>query len=182
MRVLVALSLVVVSVALCTASAVWARPSAGMPPGGAVRVFATQPNGPAGTIVITGAIGDYGKTLQMSKNGKPNPNGNYVEMTLKKGTFEVNATTLNAKIAKAPGTFSKATCSFSATESAPVTLFNGTGLYKGISGTLNVTLNFAGIGPRYTSGTHKGQCIKSNSAKLLAQYGSVIGTGTVEFG
>jgi len=171
--------LFVVSGALVAAAAAF---GATTPSGGPLRIFGTAGNGAAGTIVVTGAIGDYGKTLKMDKNGKANPNGNCVEITLKKGTFEVNATTLNATMAKARGTFAPATCSFSVTGSAPTTLFNGTGLYKGISGTVRITINFAGVGPRYASGTHKGECVKSNNnGPLLAQYGSVIGTGTVTF-
>lgn len=175
-----ALSVVVLGALVGNASA-FGSSTSGTPAGGPLRVFATSGNGATGTIVVTGAIGDYGKQLQMDKNGKANANGGYVEITLKKGTFEVNATTLNAKLAKAPGTFDKATCSFSVTESAPTTLFNGTGLYKGISGTVNITVNFAGVGPRYASGKNKGQCIKSNNAKLLAQYSAIIGAGTVKF-
>ena len=67
------------------------------PAGGAVYVHATGNNGPAGTIIITGAIGDYGKTLSIDRNGKTDTNGNYVKITLHKGTFEVNSTVLNAK-------------------------------------------------------------------------------------
>ena len=60
---------------------------------------------------------------------------------------------------------------------------NGTGLYKGISGTLMVTETFAAYGPFYKTGAHKGQCNTSNNnATPLAQYGSVQGVGTVKFG
>jgi hypothetical protein len=53
------------------------------PAGGPIRIFATPANGGTGTIVITGAIGDSGKTLSINKNGKANPNGDYVKITLK---------------------------------------------------------------------------------------------------
>ena len=105
---------------------------------------------------------------------------NYVKIALKKGTFEIDSTVLNAKLNKAPGVFNKATCSFSFTGSGGVTLFNGTGLYKGISGSAEITLRFAGIGPRLTTGAHKGECNPNNNAKPLSQYGAIIGTGTVK--
>jgi hypothetical protein len=103
--------------------------------GGTIGIFAdASSDGPASKILITGAIGDYGTATSIDKNGKVDQNGNYVKIALKKGTFEIDSTVLNAKLNKAPGVFNKATCSFSFTGSGGVTLFNGTGLYKGISG------------------------------------------------
>ena len=72
------------------------------------------------------------------------------------------------------------TCSVSASGSGPVKLSNGTGLYKSIAGTVNVTMTFTGVGGRYPSGTKKGQCEQENGAPL-AMLGSVIGRGTVHF-
>ncbi len=153
-----------------------------MPAGGPVYIHATGGNGPAGSIVITGAIGDYGKTLSIDRNGKTDSNGNYVRITLQHGTFEVDSTTLNAKTNHARPSVDRATCSFRFTGTGPVTLFNGTGLYKGIKGKVMITISFGGIGPFYKSGPHKGQCNMSDSAPLLAQYGSISGPGTVAFG
>jgi hypothetical protein len=155
---------------------------AGSPAGGPIQIFVNPGNGVTGSIVITGAIGDYGKTLNMDKNGKPNANGNYVKLTLKKGTFEVNLTKLNAKTNNVPPTLNKSTCSFSFVGSGPVTFFQGTGLYTGISGGATITVRYGGVGPVFATGTHKGQCNLSDSAKLLAQATSIQGTGTVRFG
>ena len=152
-----------------------------MPAGGAVYVQATGSNGPAGTIIITGAIGDYGKTLSIDKDGKTDSNGNYVRITLQKGTFEVNSTILNAKTNHAQPMVNRATCSFHFAGTGPVTLFNGTGLYKGIKGKVLITISFGGVGSLYKSGPHKGQCNMSNNAPALAQYGSITGPGTVSF-
>ncbi len=162
--------------------AVSAASGAGMPAGGPVSIFVTpSPDGIHGPIVITGAIGDHGQTTSIDKNGKPDANGNFVRITLKKGTFEVNATALNAKTDHAQPTVNKTTCTFEFTGTGPVTLFNGTGLYEGISGTLRITVTFAGVGPVYGTGTHKGQCNFSNNAPLVAQYASIMGKGAVKF-
>ena len=67
--------------------------------GGPVALLATVGNGPSGKIVIAGAIGDWGTALAIDKNGKPNENGNYVKVTLRKGTFEIDSTALNKKTA-----------------------------------------------------------------------------------
>jgi hypothetical protein len=153
-----------------------------MPAGGAVKLYATpEGNGLHTTVLFTGAIGDHGQALTIDKNGKANANGNYVKVTLKYGTFEINSTALNAKANKMQPTGTPTTCSGLFVASGPVSLFDGTGLYTGISGTLTVTETFAFIGPRYASGAKKGQCNESNSAEPIAQYSSITGTGTVKF-
>ncbi len=144
-----------------------------------MQVFANP--GPTGTILLTGAIGDFGKTVDVNKSGKVQASGTYVKVTLKKGTFEINAAALNAKLAKLNPPVNKATCSAEGSGTGQVSLFNGTGLYQGLSGTLNVTATFAVIAPRFTSGKHKGQCNLSNSAQPLDQYAWITGAGTVKF-
>jgi len=130
---------------------------------------------------MTGAIGDYGNGLTIEKNGTPNSNGNYVKVMLQKGGFEINSATLNAKGNKAQPTFNTTTCSAALSVAGPVTLFNGTGLYTGIAGTLTVTETAAFILPRYTSGKNKGKCNTSNNAQPVKQYASIMGTGTLSF-
>jgi len=156
---------------------------ASAPAGGKVNVFVTplSANGPRAKIVVTGAIGDYGTALSVNKAGKTDTNGDYEKITLQQGSFLVNATKLNAKLNHLKPTINTATCSVSATGTGPVTLSNGAGLYAGISGTLQITFKFAFIGPRFSSGPHKGQCNESNKAPALAQYQSITGSGTVSF-
>jgi hypothetical protein len=95
----------------------------------------------------------------------------------------VNSVALNKITNNAPPIVSNAaTCSIVFGGSGPNTLFDGTGMYTGITGTIHVTERFAGIGPRYTSGPKKGQCNMSENAQPLASYGSITGTGKVSFG
>ena len=56
--------------------------------------------------------------------------------------------------------------------SGPVTLFDGTGTYAGITGTIQVTEKFAGIGARYTGSPKKGPCNMSKmcAARLLGEH------------
>jgi hypothetical protein len=152
-----------------------AASGAGMPMGGQVRIFVVPGNGQGnGTIVVAGAIGDYGKTTKQ-KNG-------IGKALLHKGTFEVNLAAMSKKLNNAKPTIeNKTTCSFVFSATAPVKLFNGTGMYKGISGTLMLTETFAGYGPFYKTGAHKGKCNTSNNATPLAQWGSVTGVGAVKF-
>jgi hypothetical protein len=178
-----AVSAAVLGSLLLGGASAFAATTPSTPAGGQVKVFATPNSNGGGTIVITGAIGDYGHTLTINKNGTPDPNnGNYVRITLQKGTFEVDSTTLNAKANKAQPTLNKATCSAALSVTGPVTLFSGTGLYVGITGTVSITETYAFILPQYTSGINKGQCnTSSNSLQPISQYASITGTGTVSF-
>jgi hypothetical protein len=169
-----------VAVALATSAAVSAFPHASALSGGPIELFATVGNGPSGKIVVAGAIGDWGSTLSIDKSGRPDLNGNFVRVTLQKGTFEIDSTAVNKKMANPrPQIASDVTCSVAASGSGPVKLFNGTGLYKGISGTANVTITFTGVGGRYQSGAKQGQCDRGPTP--LAMLGSVNGRGTVHF-
>jgi hypothetical protein len=154
------------------------------PAAGIADFFITPGSGGGGTIVVTGAIGDYGKvTPMMDKNGKTDKKGNYGKMILKKGTIEADLTMFVAKEQSlgSGSSINTATCSMTASATAPVTLFNGTGLYKGITGTVNLTVTFAVVLPRYTSGKNKGQCNESSNANPVAQSGTIAGSGNVSF-
>ena len=173
----------IVAVAACSAAAPIAAAST-MPTTGTIEIWATPSttNGAVAKIVITGVIGDYGTATTINENGTVNPNGNYVKVVLQHGGFEVNSVVLNKITNAAPPIMSNATtCSVVFGGSGPNTLFNGTGMYAGISGTIHVTERFAAIGPRYTSGPKKGQCNMSNTSQPLAFYGSITGTGKVSF-
>jgi hypothetical protein len=150
-------------------------------PGGTVRFFAEAVDTPTGPILFTGAIGDFGKATSMDKNGKPDSNGNFVKVVLRYGSFMIDATKLNAVAAKAPGSLNRTTCSFYFQATGPARVYDGAGRYKGISGTVSVTITFAGDGPLFTSGKRKGTCNTSNSGRLLSHYGEITGTGTVSF-
>jgi hypothetical protein len=161
---------------LGTTAAFGAAPHA-TPAGGAIKVFVTPGNGNVSKIVITGAIGDFGTTVNVTKSGKPSSNGNYVKVKLHKGGFLVNAVALNKKINSATPNINNATCSFSVSASGPVTLSQGTGLYAGISGKLKIKVAFASLAPR----TASGKCNLSNKARPIAGYQSIQGGGNVTF-
>jgi hypothetical protein len=151
------------------------------PAGGTINIFATPAGNGHGTTLITGAIADHGTTLKIDQNGKPDPNGHYTKVTLTKGTFEIDGNALNTALSNAsPTLFNQATCSVTLSATATVTLLDGTGLYKGITGTVNVTIIEAALLPRFATGKHK--CNTHNNAKPIAIWGSVDGSGTVQFG
>jgi hypothetical protein len=173
---------VAVVAALAVAGVLAGSGAAAAPAGGPIEIWASAGNNGSQHVVFVGAVGDYGTAVNVNKNGKPNPNGNYVKVKLKKGTFMLDVTAMNKAInsGRDPQVESHATCSAAFTGSAPVTFLNGTGLYKGISGTANLTATFGGVGSRYKSGPKKGQC-KQGDQSPLASFGFITGQGTVSF-
>jgi hypothetical protein len=147
--------------------------------GGSVRVFAAPGTSAPSPILLTGAIGDFGTITPINKKGEKDPEGTYIKVTLRQGTFRLNATTLDARLSKAQPAFDQATCSGWLVQSGPVWLTNGTGRYTGISGTLHMTVTVAFISPRYASGKDKGQC--GNNAQPLSRYASTTGSGIVRY-
>ena len=165
-----------------TAAVLVGSGSAATPAGGQVELWAAAGgNSNSQHVVFVGAIGDYGTASNVNKNGKPNPNGNFVKIRLQKGTFTLDATAVNKAInSGAPHVESRATCSAAFSGSGQVTFLNGTGRYKGISGTANVTVTFGGVGGHYKSGPKKGQC-KQGDSSPRGSFGFVTGQGTVSF-
>jgi hypothetical protein len=168
--------------ALAMGGVVGGATAAAAPAGGPIELYASAGNSGSQHVVVIGAIGDYGTAINVNKNGKPNPNGNYVKVKLTKGTFLIDVTAVNKAMNSGapPQVASHTTCSAAFTGTAPVTFLNGTRLYKGISGTGNVSLTFGGVGSRYKSGPKKGQC-KQGDPSPRASFGFVTGQGTVSF-
>jgi hypothetical protein len=182
MRRFVLACVAMVSILALGSAVIEAALAATSPAGGRIEIWTTPSNGPTSKITITGAIGDYGTSTTIDKSGKPDNNGDYVRIALKQGSFEVNATVLNKKTDTAPPLMrNMTTCSVVFGGSGPVTLFDGTGKYAGISGTLRITETFAAIGGRSTTGAKTGQCNMNNNSQPLSFWGSITGAGTVKF-
>ncbi|HEY2564800.1 MAG TPA: hypothetical protein VGI44_13880 [Acidimicrobiales bacterium] len=153
--------------------------------GGAIKVFSPVNTSNTGNkptpVVFTGAIGDYGTTVSVNSAGKSDSNGNFTKITLKKGGFTVDSSSLNAAFnsSGAPSDFNSTNCSASISVGpATVTIVSdsGTGAYKGISGSVDLSANLALILPK-----KNGSCNTSNSANPVAAYGALTGSGTVSF-
>jgi hypothetical protein len=149
--------------------------------GGAIQVWAVPGQGAASSIVITGAIGDYGTATSTTKSGFINNNGNFVNIILQKGTLKIDSSALNAKTNNAQPNFNAKTCAFWFTASNPVTIIGGSGAYKGAHGTVRITISFAGVGQLVDTGKKKGQCDQSQSTPPVAQFATITGTGTVGY-
>jgi hypothetical protein len=149
---------------------------------GTVHVWVTPGKGAVDKILLTGVIGDHGTATSINKDGTVNANGEYVKVALQKGGFEVNAVAFNTRLQKLQPSLNAATCTAWATGSGPVTLFDGTGAYAGIGGTVTMTTSFAEIGPRFATGPKKAQCNMSNNAQPVSEFmGDITGSGTISF-
>jgi hypothetical protein len=157
-----------------------AADAASTPAGGTVQLIAQPTSSGKGTIIFTGAIGDSGKTLTVAKNGKPQSGGDYSKVSLSKGTLTINQTAFQNAASAASPVIDEATCSASLKIAAAVTLTGGTGLYRGISGSVNLTEWYDFVAPRFTSGKKKGQCDFVTTP--AAQSGLIEGSGKVKFG
>ncbi len=151
---------------------------ASAPASGTISLFSKPTtSGTSGTILAVGAIGDYGKYQASDRNGKPDPQGSYLKIILKKGTFELNVASLTDK----PRAKYAATCSAIFSGTSATVVLNGTGLYAGINGTLHTTELHALLASRYTSGKNKGQCKVGGNARPIAEYNSLSAAGKVSF-
>lgn len=152
------------------------------PTNGTVHVWAVPGRGAVDQILLTGVIADHGTATTIDKDGKVDPNGHYVMVKLQAGGFEVNASEFDEVFEKLQPTVNAATCSAWATGTGPVSLFNGTGSYTGITGTIRITSSYAIIFPRYATGAKKGQCNERQNAQPVAQFeGDITGSGAVGF-
>ncbi len=156
---------------------------AATPMSGQTQIWANLGNGNGPfSVVFTGAIGDHGKAYSATSSGAiTKKTSGYKLFVLQHGSFLVNSKTLNAALNNnnaPPTTENNTTCSVTFVVTDPVTFVKGTKAYAGITGTVTVTVSFAEVGPKNKNGS----CNESNSAKPLATYGSVAGTGTVTYG
>ena len=163
----------------CLGAAASALAASSSPPkGGAIRLIVQPGNGQgSGKILVTGAIAGYGKSSKSKKSGHEF----YGVVTLKQGTFKVNLTAVSQKANAANPPINAATCSAEISVTAPAPISDGTGLYAGVKGSVNLTETFALILPTVTTGAKKGTCNASENARPIAQMGTVYGTGSVSF-
>ncbi len=130
-----------------------------------------------GTVLLTGAVADYGKSVATNAGGKPTPQGTYRELELTKGTFLVDIASLEQAIDTtfSHAAFNMTTCSVSITVSGAIKIVSGTKAYSGITGSLMLTGSIAEIAPR----TKSGACTTKTSTRPVATFTEFTGSGTV---
>jgi hypothetical protein len=157
-------------IVLCAASALVVTGAAvalagGATRGGTVHVYGVNNGGETDNLIITGAFAAGGVSRMVGASTQ--------QVTTSTGTFKVNT----SKLDNAPGTggVNQDSCSGAFMVSEPVTLFDGTGAYEGITGTIKINETFAAILPK----TPSGKC--RNDANPTSDVAFFQGQGTVSF-
>ena len=139
--------------------------------------YSKNSDGPDLTAILTGAVGDYGPAVTVHPNGTVDPeHTSELRLGLKKGSFRLSIASLDKKIVSVTSHWpSTPTCSFhlSVTAATPVVSGSGTGLYRGISGSINMTVTIDEVDVK--------PC-PNGTSRFLSQLIFLVGAGTVSFG
>jgi hypothetical protein len=144
--------------------------------GGVVDLTTYQDeDGTTSTAVLTGAIGDYGKALRTYADGTVVRQYNRMDIEVSHGSFERDISNLEQVLVKVFGLFPTDRKSCSGIEvvhsTTPIAAGSGTGAYKGISGSFNLTVTINEVDSWPT-------CSRSDQS-LLTQSTFVVGVGNV---
>jgi hypothetical protein len=132
-------------------------------------------DGPTASVVVTGAVGDYGQAISVNPDGSVNPEHNsQLELALGQGSVRLDIAALDKKLVKAFGSFptNRTTCSGTVRVSGatPVVPGSGTGLYQGASGSFTTTITVAEVDAKADCGTSsaflKQQLVMSGSGRV----------------
>ncbi|MFG2040039.1 hypothetical protein [Dactylosporangium sp. NPDC048998] len=166
--------------AAVAASAAAGTSPAALAAGGSVHLTDyTDNDGPTSTVILTGAVGDYGKAQSINPDGSVNPEHNsQLNLMLTHGSFRLDIADLDKKFVTVLGKLAvnTTTCSGTASVSEPVPVVtgSGTGAYQGIRGTFNLTITLDEV--------YKPPACMENGGAYLSQSIVMTGTGTVSFG
>jgi hypothetical protein len=146
------------------------------------RVFFTSYQNddlPGATVVLSGAIGDFGEAVTVLPNGTVDPeHSSQSNLALTQGSFRIVIGPLHVKFltALSHAPYNLNTCSghVAVTGAAPVVAGSGTGAYKGISGNFKLTITGNEVDA-------KPGCQPFSGSALLAQSIFISGSGTVSF-
>jgi hypothetical protein len=139
--------------------------------------YSKNSDGPAFTVIVSGAIGDYGSAVTVRRDGTTDPeHSSELRLRLKHGSFRLNIASLERKLVSATSRWSSTpTCSFHVSVSAPTAVVagSGTGLYRGISGSVRMTATIDEVDVKPCPG---------GTSRFVSQLIFIVGSGTVAFG
>jgi hypothetical protein len=135
-------------------------------------------DGAKSTVILTGAVGDFGEAVSVHPDGTVDPDHrSQLNLALRDGSFRISIADLDKKFVSAMNSFPSdtSTCSGTVTVAAPAPIVagSGTGSYRGISGEFNLTLTLAEVDAKANCGA---------SSAFLRQSIVTAGSGTVSFG
>jgi hypothetical protein len=147
--------------------------------GGLVHITGySDSDGPKSTVILTGAIGDFGQAVRTGANG-PAQQYNRLNLAFTHGSFKLSIVGLEHNLVSAFGHFpsNTSTCSgiVTVTATTPIVASSGTGAYKGVSGNFKMTVTIAEV-------DSWPKCPVAGPDVLLAEDIFITGAGTVSFG
>ena len=114
---------------------------------GSVHLTAyTDNDGPTETVIVTGAVGDYGKAVSVYPNGTVDPeHDSELSLQLSHGTFRLDIASLDKAFVAAmlhdfPTDATTCSGSVDVTQQVPVVPGSGTGAYKTVGGAFTLTI------------------------------------------
>jgi hypothetical protein len=139
--------------------------------------YSKNSDGPDLTVIVTGAIGDYGQAVTVHPNGTIDPeHTSELSLGLRDGSFRLDIGSLDKKIVSVTSHWpSTPTCSFHLSVTAPTTVVagSGTGSYRGVAGSISMTVTIDEVDVKPCPG---------GTSKFLSQLIVFAGSGTVSFG
>ena len=105
----------------------------------------TDNDGPTETVIVTGAVGDYGKAVSVYPNGTVDPDhSSQLSLQLTRGTLRLDTAALDKAFVAAirrdfPGSTTTCSTLVQVTQQVPVVAGSGTGAYKGVGGSFTLT-------------------------------------------
>ena len=141
-----------------------------------ILVYSINSDGPDFRADITGAVGDYGPAVTIYPDGKVDPqHTSELELKLTRGSFRLSIASINQAFVEAASQepIYPHTCSdfISVTAAAPIVAGSGTGAYRGISGSFQLTITLDEV--------EASSCKPAAPANFLWQVISLTGAGTV---
>jgi hypothetical protein len=141
-----------------------------------ILVYSINSDGVDLRSIVTGAIGDYGPAVTIYPDGKADPaHSSQLELKLTRGSFRLSIAALNKAFVRAAShePIYLRTCSdfFSVTAAAPIVTRSGTGSYRGISGSFQMTATLDEV--------EANSCKSASPGSFLWQVISLTGSGTV---
>jgi hypothetical protein len=139
--------------------------------------YSKNSDGPDLTVILSGAIADYGPAVTVHPDGSTDPeHSSELKLGLQHGSFLLSIANLDKKLVSVTSRWSSTpTCSFhvSVTAPTPVVPGSGTGLYRGVSGSVNMTVTIDEVDVKPCPG---------GTSRFVSQLIFLVGSGTVSFG
>jgi hypothetical protein len=139
--------------------------------------YSVNSDGPDSSVIVTGAIGDWGHGVTVYPDGKVDPDHtSELEFRLTHGSFRISFGDLDKEIVHAydhwPANRRTCSASIAVTGTTPIVAGSGTGSYRGVTGQFTTTATIDEID------STKPACLNGTGA-FLAQISLVTGTGTI---